>query len=877
MATMFSHTEPPISTMSEPETYTYTSSPSSSRSHSPSPMTSASMSPAANDSLPPSPGHDAENHTPSLQDQLYIAYSLDDLHLAKIILLKLKGISVTSPNDPRIAAVQPEDFDECFLPSGGLMSGKDDWEKVEEMRRHEKERLNEVWKKEEERRERERRGQWEKEMLRRWEGGKKKLREIKLEGLKRREEQRRVKEEEEQRRREKERRDLERREAKRTMHTSKVSRITTPPKSQRISYSSLSPSRSSPLSQTEQPFTYSFMITPSLQNPPPRRIKMRPHGASSSTAASSSSSHTVPCEPIASTSSHLTSAPPASAYSTPRSNNSLSDFSNLTIPTEAETVPFADVLMSMRGSLFPVTAGERAQRQRSKSSHHYTKSLSQTSRRQRRDAELLDSLLEMVKGGDDERVRAKGKERAVPLRRDSEKSIRTQGSASSSSRCAACSVASTSSQVSPVSSTYSAWTSSSATESDGSSVFSRRTSWLSFGGSVSSSVSTALTTPSPSPKTPSFGSWFKPSANALSIRTKLSPLVHSCCRRPYSHLTPISLTDSPLSFDDLPNESSSPSSALSMHPSGKRDSTRSTDRTDQSPARSLVRHVSRFVELAKGFQNAYVGAMVYGAVPTLSGSWDDEDGVRSNKLGAKNESSRKMRLRPAGYRVRAGDVMRFVGVDANAVASSQDQSLVRSTSSSDSSTSGPAKTEEPESEKVTYILLTSPYPPAYPPRTVLPCPLPYPVVFKPPIPIIPSPLRRFAQLANAHASQFASSAASMTLVSHTRNTRSIPRIPVPARIRSRTPSPPRRPIPRQRCIANPAYLRLKALQNIVWERGVNWEGRSRDGMLGCGREKVLGRAYEELGRSCLSASSAETYSEKGLGVGGERFMRAQRW
>jgi hypothetical protein len=71
------------------------------------------------------------------------------------------------------------------------------------------------------------------------------------------------------------------------------------------------------------------------------------------------------------------------------------------------------------------------------------------------------------------------------------------------------------------------------------------------------------------------------------------------------------------------------------------------------------------------------------------------------------------------------------------------------------------------------------------------------------------------------------------------------------------PSPfrPRDPPPhlvyRMRPISNPVLLRLRALQNVLVERGKEWEGRGREGGLGYGRERVLGVAFEGRGRSGL--------------------------
>ncbi|KAJ7508698.1 hypothetical protein B0H11DRAFT_1902283 [Mycena galericulata] len=81
-------------------------------SRSPSPPSSASLSPRT-----PTPPL-------TLSDQVHIAYADDDIHLAKVLLLRLQGIEVDSDDDPRIAAVRDEDFDACFIPFGRLDDGR---------------------------------------------------------------------------------------------------------------------------------------------------------------------------------------------------------------------------------------------------------------------------------------------------------------------------------------------------------------------------------------------------------------------------------------------------------------------------------------------------------------------------------------------------------------------------------------------------------------------------------------------------------------------------------------------------------------------------------------------------------------------------------
>jgi hypothetical protein len=69
-----------------------------------------------------------------------VAYAHDDIILAKMLLFQLKhGIEVTSPTDPRIDSVKDEDFDEYFVPSGGLKLEEADARMVEEGKRRHKE------------------------------------------------------------------------------------------------------------------------------------------------------------------------------------------------------------------------------------------------------------------------------------------------------------------------------------------------------------------------------------------------------------------------------------------------------------------------------------------------------------------------------------------------------------------------------------------------------------------------------------------------------------------------------------------------------------------------------------------------------------------
>jgi len=99
-----------------------------------------------------------------------------------MLLLQLKhGIEITSPTDPRIDSVKDEDFDECFVPIGGLKLEEADARMVEEGKRRQKE-LCEAQKRLERLRACER--IWEKE--------KRKMKEEKMRVVKKREEEARL-------------------------------------------------------------------------------------------------------------------------------------------------------------------------------------------------------------------------------------------------------------------------------------------------------------------------------------------------------------------------------------------------------------------------------------------------------------------------------------------------------------------------------------------------------------------------------------------------------------------------------------------------------------------------------------------------------------
>lgn len=71
---------------------------------------------------------------------MHVAYAHDNMHLAKMLLLKLKGIEVTDDQDPRIEQVKDEDFSSAFVPRGGLVMDAERERLCLESQRREQER-----------------------------------------------------------------------------------------------------------------------------------------------------------------------------------------------------------------------------------------------------------------------------------------------------------------------------------------------------------------------------------------------------------------------------------------------------------------------------------------------------------------------------------------------------------------------------------------------------------------------------------------------------------------------------------------------------------------------------------------------------------------
>lgn len=232
-----------------------------------------------------------------------------------------------------------------------------------------------------------------------------------------------------------------------------------------------------------------------------------------------------------------------------------------------------------------------------------------------------------------------------------------------------------------------------------------------------------------------------------------------------------------------------------------------------------MRRVSQFVELAKGFQTAYMNAALF-SVSISSDNFDDRD-IRAGTFMTEGRQARnrapqvvRRRPKPSGSRAKPVDVAIFL------------DSLSCTTIVTPAIPLSPPIPLRPRNTSSTD-----------PPSTILPNPLPYPIVFKP----LTKPCRSPSRLHLIHPS----------------------------------PSQPYRPARepwtpdlrragraknmtwRVRAVENPVYLRLQALQNIMWERGWNYQGRAIEGHLGAGTEKIYKIVVEGVGKSFLGEDDGQ--------------------
>ncbi|KIK67869.1 hypothetical protein GYMLUDRAFT_36664 [Collybiopsis luxurians FD-317 M1] len=895
------------------ESYTYLYPPSVS----PSPLTSAVATPDTS-STRESDSYflsrsDEEPSSLFLLDQLHMAYALDDLPLAKILLLKIThGIQdITSRSDPRLDSVKPEDFDVAFLPKGGLMTPEDEARLAERQEKERKRIENEAREAREQARqyreklERERREQEERDKIEReekeraereraWEGWvegvwgnvkreMEEMREMKKLAKKRQEEAERVALE---RRRQEEERRRANAERRRTHAATTCTGHASVP---RISYAHLPTtrvdSRSTASSSSAQPeLLYTLPHIPKLSAQHRRLARTS--------------------DPLSARVSGITDPQPSplrqSLFSSLASelvqDPSSQTFDCDDVQTHLTPVSVQEVLTAMRGPLFPTDIpAEPGKRNRSQHALHaksksddldlgFARARSQTpnapshsfnsisssfvavTRKQRREAALLAELLESgPQHPARDRLRSRRGENAqenaeMKVEMQRRNPLRTTSSSSTKSMCAACST----SLASPSASSTS------------SSVVSRTGSWLSFMSSSASSTSTVLTTPSASVPVSSppmkssirtgsvFSTWLKNagSQSNSSAAEQCTCDLHDvpCSAGPVAgngtHLISVSKAESPLPLEEITPSclESVSKEVVSRMPFAAVSDSQSTPSTTPN---ALVRSVSHFLDVAKTFQSAYMHAAVFAAVasvPNIGPLSSDSSGeyerspINNSRKTVENPGSK---LRPVGSRVAKTEVEIFVSTNKSSQQSGDTDMGEGMTAPSGFRPRITHPELFPSDGAVQYIPLVPPYNPENPPRTVLPNPLPFPIHFKPQRSLSGSPHRRLSveQIQDRSYSK--------------RRPTSPPRYGGMGRRTRRSPSrsvASTQPVPRPRFVGNPVYLRLKALQNCtgisvtdtqiveLHDEGVSIKG----GILSCGREKVLGTAFEEVGRSRLS-------------------------
>ncbi|EIN14393.1 hypothetical protein PUNSTDRAFT_123958 [Punctularia strigosozonata HHB-11173 SS5] len=271
------------------------------------PMTQPLTQPAAHDQIWP-PG------SLSIQEQMQHAYALDNMHLARVLYLKLRGIEVSSDDDPRIAEVRDDDFQPCFVPPGAIQLEEEDERMLMERRREEAER----WRLQE-------REERLRELGRRWDAEKAKMQAMKdraaacrakTEECKRRSGERDRKADARTRARDT-RAQMDAR-TEETMRRHLQLGLGTSAARPKLSYDALSPARASPAARQEP-----YMLRYDL--PPPIALaRSTPAGASRSPP---------PCKPK-----------PRRALTTPSPSPS---------PQRAHCIPFELVVTCMSGPLFP--------------------------------------------------------------------------------------------------------------------------------------------------------------------------------------------------------------------------------------------------------------------------------------------------------------------------------------------------------------------------------------------------------------------------------------------------------------------------------------------------------------------------------------------
>lgn len=585
---------------------------SASSDHTPAPVTPPTLT---NDIYPVtryrSPSFDYYESPPSpprtLQDQMHVAYAHDNMHLAKILLLKLKGIEVTDDQDPRIEQVKDEDFSSAFVPRGGLVMDEERERQCLEGQRREQERRR--------RRAREERLKVCEQI---WENSSRALQQEKTKMARRKEAAACVRRKLDMEIRERER--ASKREREDVSRTTRPVRYSSGSHRPVLSYDNL------PALRTRAPA--------STSRSPPKTAYQGPLFE----------------YPYISTSTSRVS-PPAYRSTKTTTEDPYRELSAMS----SRAVPFAEVVASMHGPLFPVAEDEALPKK--------SKNI--------KELELLKSLLQPVTWdlGEQETVQRRGSSKGKARARV-EDEPRLSASMSTSSL------------------TISSSTSTS---------MQRSTSWFSFSSRLS--ISTAITSPSTSfmshiksfqPATPTdrdfLGAAEQPIKSAHAPRTLSTSVAPS--------ETPLG---DPTSISRFPTFAPEPSADGLFYARGRMltrrggVTTRSSSQVSVSSTAStsslvarVGRSVSTFVDMAAQFQRAYIKATAYTANPDIYFSSPSYTRSRS-RSGSRSRTrsptvGRRCRAgqspRPEGYRASSEDVEVFTSPDAGLAPPAPDRPLI---------------------------------------------------------------------------------------------------------------------------------------------------------------------------------------------------------
>lgn len=738
---------------------------------------------------------------------MQVAYALDNMHLAKILLLKLNGIQVTDDNDPRIAQVKDEDFASSFMPNGGIVLDEETERRCQEADRRERER---------------KRLRQREERLRVceriWEASARCLREEKARVAKKKEDDSRE---------------------RRRLHIAARGRH----RDTRIKHESDTIHNDPVLSTTSRPFPASSfrlhhnrpVLSYGSLPAAPSRVSHSPPDPAPPLSARRPDPPTFQYQ-VMSPPPRILSSTPSPPLVHPKKSSPLSSPHRTLMELSSQSVPFAAVVMSMYGPLFPPVAAEEDQSS--------TRSLCGKTKRRKsvRQMQLLEDLLapecwQEVPESSNTSDRSSSRNSSCSMMiNDKTRSVLTQSPTSS-----LVSSSSSSNTVTTRSAAYSSWFSFS----------SRSTRTATTTTATTRSSRTGLTLPSHSHcKVIARNDVSSSSRYKLGLRRE-----RVWVEMDQDPLRPISLRSS-IAFSSPSSSSVSyrtskcrPSlrkrtSRIAFPSSTKAKSSLSTVVVGEGLVQKMSRSVLGIVAMAGQFQRAYVKATMFGAGTDLyssHGYYSSSSSSRGGTSRTRGEKNGRWGERELGYRVEREDVRVFIsgsvleGV-AFPLGSPPSSTSTSSTSSSVASSSSPSAAATTAATTTPSSLSLPELPPSRNPNRVVD---EDDIVasghrrLRPLIPLVP--------VSSFSSSLFSSSPSSSSSSSPYATTPTTTPPPYPSKPRPNRPRiiPLPLPIPRSpfrptdvpghlmvrlRPVSNPLMLRLRAVQNVCEGYGLIYDG-----------------------------------------------------